>query len=45
VVVSPTVAPAQVTEIRREYPLVVGTFKNVLVLGRPVAAVRNVPAS
>ena len=45
VVVSPTVAPAQVAEIRREYPLVVGTFKNVLVLGRPVAAVRNVPAS
>lgn len=45
VVVSPTVAPAQVAEIRREYPQVVGTFKNVLVLARPVAAVQNVPAS
>jgi mannosyltransferase len=44
VVVSPTVAPAQVAEIRREYPIVVGTFKNVLVLSRPVAGVRNVPA-
>jgi mannosyltransferase len=45
VVVSPTVAPAQVAEIRREYPIVVGTFKNVLVLARPVAAVRNIPAT
>jgi mannosyltransferase len=45
VVVSPTVAPAQVAEIRSEYPIVVGTFKNVVVLSRPVAGVRNVPAS
>ena len=45
VVVSPTVAPAQVAEIRREYPVVVATFKNVIVLSRPVAGTRNAPAS
>ena len=45
VVVSPTVAPAQVAEIRREYPVVVATFKSVIVLSRPVAGTRNAPAS
>jgi hypothetical protein len=45
VVVSPTVAPAQVAEIRREYPVEVATFKGVIVLSRPMAGTRNAPAS
>jgi len=45
VVVSPTVAPAQVAEIRREYPVVVATFKSVIVLSQPLAAMQNAPAS
>ncbi len=45
VVVSPTVAPAQIAKIRREYPLVVGTFKNVMVLSRHMAGARNVPVN
>ena len=45
VVVSPTVAPAQLAEIRREYPMVVATFKGVIVLSRPLAGMRNAPAS
>ena len=45
VVVSPTVAPAQVAEIRREYPVVVATFKSVIVLSRPLADMQNAPAS
>ncbi len=35
VVVSPTAAPAQVTEIRQEYPVFVARFKNVIVVSRP----------
>ena len=44
-IISPTVAPAQVAEIRREYPVVVARFKNVTVVSRPEAAVQNAPAS
>jgi uncharacterized membrane protein len=43
-IVSPTVAPAQFAEIRREYPVVVGKFRNVTVVSRPEAGVQ-VPAS
>ncbi len=43
-IVSPTVAPAQFAEIRRQYPVVVGKFKNVTVVSRPEAGVQ-VPAS
>jgi hypothetical protein len=42
VIVSPTVPPADVSEIRREYPQVVGKYKNVLVVSRPGT---GVPAS
>jgi hypothetical protein len=45
VVVSPTTAPAQVAEIRRDYPVVVAKFKNVMVLSRPDASVQIRPAS
>ena len=43
IVVSPTVAPPQVAEIRREYPIVVARFKNVVVVLRPEAGVQNAP--
>src|SRR5271155_2632274 len=43
-IVSPTVAPAQFAEIRRQYPVVVGKFRNVTVVSRPEAGVQ-VPAS
>ncbi len=43
-IISPTAPPAQVAEIRREYPVVVATFKNVIVVSRPEAGVRNAPA-
>lgn len=45
VIVSPTVTPAQAAEIRREYPVVVARFKDVIVLSRPEAGVRIAPAS
>lgn len=44
VVVSPTATPAQVAEIRRDYPLLVATFKNVIVLSRVPADTQNAPA-
>jgi len=44
VIVSPTVAPAEIAEIRREYPLVVARFRNVLVVSRPDASDPNVPS-
>jgi len=44
VIVSPTVPPAQVAEIRREYPVVVAKFKNVMVVSRPEARAQNAPA-
>ena len=44
VIVSPTVAPAEIAEIRREYPLVVARFRNVLVVSRPDAGDPNVPS-
>ena len=44
-IISPTVAPAQIVEIRREYPVVVARFKNVIVVSRPEAGVQNAPAS
>jgi mannosyltransferase len=34
-IIAPTAAPAQLAEIRREYPVVVATFKNVVVVSRP----------
>jgi hypothetical protein len=43
-IVSPTVGPAQVADIRREYPVVVARFKNVLVVSRPEAGVPNAPS-
>ena len=43
VILSPTVPPADVTEILRQYPLVAGKYKNVLVVSRPEPAFR--PAS
>jgi hypothetical protein len=39
VILSPTVPPADVTEIRRQYPQVAGDYKNVLVVSRPGAGV------
>src|SRR5208282_844005 len=45
VIVSPTVAPAQLAEIRRDYPVVVAKFKNVTVVSRPEAGVHSAPAS
>jgi hypothetical protein len=39
VILSPTVPPADVTEIRRQYPQVAGEYKNVLVVSRPGARV------
>ncbi|HEY9157238.1 hypothetical protein [Candidatus Binatus sp.] len=44
-IISPTAPPAQVAEIRREYPVVVARFKNVIVVSRPEAGVQNAPAS
>ena len=44
-IISPTVAPAQVAEIRREYPVIVARFKNVTVVSRPESGVQNAPAS
>jgi hypothetical protein len=44
-IISPTVAPAEVAEIRREYPVVVARFKNVTVVSRPGSGVQNAPAS
>jgi mannosyltransferase len=44
VIVSPTVAPAQAAEIRREYPVTVATFKNVVVVSRPDAGARTAPS-
>ena len=44
-IISPTVTPAQAAEIRREYPIVVARFKNVIVVSRPEAGVRNAPIS
>jgi hypothetical protein len=41
VIVASTAGPAQVAEIRREYPVVVATFKNVTVLSRLPAHARN----
>ena len=43
-IISPTVAPAEVAEIRREYPVVVARFKNVTVVSRPGSGVQNAPA-
>jgi len=43
VILSPTVPPADVTEIRRQYPQVAGQYKNVLVVSRPKAGVRAGP--
>jgi len=45
VIVAPTLAPAQVAEIRREYPVVLGKFKNVIVLSRPGTGAQKAPAS
>jgi uncharacterized membrane protein len=42
VIVSPTVAPAEIAEIRQEYPLEVARFRNVLVVSRPDASDPNV---
>jgi len=39
-IVSPTAAPAQIVEIRRDYPVVVGKFKNVTVVSRPEAGMQ-----
>ncbi len=44
-IISPTVAPAQVAEIRREYPVIVARFKNVTVVSRTESGVQNAPAS
>ncbi len=44
VIVSPTVAPARAAEIRREYPVTVATFKNVVVVSRPDAGARTAPS-
>ncbi len=44
VIVAPTATPAELAEIRREYPIVVARFKNVIVVSRPDAG-RNAPAS
>ena len=44
-IISPTVTPAEIAGIRREYPVVVARFKNVIVVSRPEAAVQNAPAS
>ncbi len=45
VIISETLGPAQVAEIRRAYPVVVARFKNVTVVSRPQAGVQNAPAS
>ncbi len=44
VVVSPTAPPAQVAEIRHDYPVVVARFKNVVVMSRSEAGAPNAPA-
>ncbi len=43
VILSPTVPPADVAEIRRQYPVVAGDYKNVLVVSRPKPGVRTAP--
>jgi hypothetical protein len=43
VILSPTVPPADVTEIERQYPQVAGKYKNVLVVSRPKPGVRTAP--
>ncbi len=45
VIISETLGPTQVAEIRRAYPVLVARFKNVTVVSRPEAAVQNAPAS
>jgi hypothetical protein len=45
VIVAPTLGPAQAAEIRREYPVVVGKFKDVTVVSRPQAGAQKSPAS
>jgi hypothetical protein len=44
VIVAPTVSPAQAAEIRREYPVVVARFKDVMVVARPEPRAPNAPA-
>jgi uncharacterized membrane protein len=43
VILSPTVAPAEVTELRREYPVLAGKYKNVIVVSRPKVRIRTAP--
>lgn len=43
-IVSPTVPPAEIAEVRREYPLVAARFKNVLVVSRPETLAPNAPS-
>lgn len=43
VILSPTVAPAEATELRREYSVLAGKFKNVIVVSRPKAGLRTAP--
>jgi hypothetical protein len=43
VILSPTVPPADVAEIERQYPQVAGKYKNVIVVSRPKAGVRAGP--
>lgn len=45
VIISETLAPAQVNEIRRAYPVVVARFKNVTVVSRLQAGMRILPGS
>jgi hypothetical protein len=45
VIISETLAPAQVTEVRRAYPVVVARFKNVTVVSRLQAGMQILPGS
>jgi hypothetical protein len=45
VILSPTVSPEEAAEIRREYPVVVGKFKNITVVSRPEGCPPKAPIS
>ncbi|MFZ0678692.1 glycosyltransferase family 39 protein [Candidatus Binatus sp.] len=45
VILSPTVSPEEAAAIRREYPIIVGKFKNITVVSRPEGCLQKAPIS